>query len=82
MSILIRGGLVLAEAGVEPVAADVLVEGDRVARVGPGLEASPDATVLDAREHLVLPGLVNAHTHVHNWHSRGAIDGVPLEVWL
>jgi guanine deaminase len=31
---------------------------------------------------LVIPGLVNAHTHTHNHLSRGAIDGLPLEIWV
>jgi 5-methylthioadenosine/S-adenosylhomocysteine deaminase len=79
---LIRGGLVLTQPGVRPGASDILVDGERIARVGPDLEASPETTVLDARDRLVIPGLVNAHTHAHNNVARGAIGGLPLELWL
>lgn len=79
---LVRGGLVLAGAGEEPAALDVLIEGDRIAAAGPGLGAGPDVEVLDARACLVMPGLVNAHMHAHNTLARGAVDGLPLELWL
>jgi cytosine/adenosine deaminase-related metal-dependent hydrolase len=82
MTILIRGGLVLADADAQPVAADILVDGDRVGRVGPGLEAGPQTEVIDARHFLAIPGLVNAHTHAHNHLAKGAIDRMPLEVWI
>jgi 5-methylthioadenosine/S-adenosylhomocysteine deaminase len=41
---------------------DVLVEGARIAAVGPEIEAG-DAEIVDAREAIVLPGLVDAHRH-------------------
>ncbi|MFI0354998.1 amidohydrolase family protein [Actinomadura sp. 9N407] len=48
-----------------PVAADVLIEGDRIARVAPGgLDADPaSARVVDLRGATVLPGLGDAHVH-------------------
>jgi 5-methylthioadenosine/S-adenosylhomocysteine deaminase len=82
MRMLIRGGLVLTELERPPGASDILVDGDSIARVGPGLDAPLGTTVLDARDRLVIPGLVNAHTHSHNNVARGAIGGLPLELWL
>lgn len=82
MATLIRGGLVVADADSPPTPADILLEGERIARVGPDLPAGPDTTVLDARDRVVIPGLVNAHTHAHNNLSKGAVDGLPLELWL
>src|SRR5262245_5634190 len=79
--LLVRGGLVLAGPEASPAATDILIEGDRIVRVGPDLPATPDTTVLDARDRLVIPGLVNAHTHAHNNIARGAIGALPLELW-
>lgn len=36
---------------------------------------------VDARDKLVLPGLVNAHFHSHDRFDRGRYDTLPLEVW-
>jgi 5-methylthioadenosine/S-adenosylhomocysteine deaminase len=62
MKILLRGGTVLALAAKAPNhhEADVLVDGDRIAEVGPGLSAR-DAEVIDASNTIVMPGFVDAH---------------------
>ncbi|WP_328313961.1 dihydroorotase [Streptomyces sp. NBC_00442] len=56
--ILIRGAKVLG-GDVQ----DVLIEGETIAAVGTGLEAG-DATVVDADGQILLPGLVDLHTHL------------------
>jgi len=37
--------------------------------------------VIDARDHLVLPGFVNAHYHSHDILAKGTLEEVPLESW-
>jgi 5-methylthioadenosine/S-adenosylhomocysteine deaminase len=61
-----RGGRVLGGSDGKLNRADVLIDRDRVVAVGPDLSAPPGSAVIDARGRLVLPGLVNAHTHAHN----------------
>ncbi|MFF2776743.1 dihydroorotase [Streptomyces sp. NPDC058052] len=56
--ILIRGAKVL---GGEPQ--DVLIDGETVAEVGTGLSAE-GATVIEADGQILLPGLVDLHTHL------------------
>ncbi|RSS36204.1 dihydroorotase [Streptomyces sp. WAC08241] len=56
--ILIRGAKVL---GGEPQ--DVLIDGETVAEVGTGLSAE-GATVIEADGQVLLPGLVDLHTHL------------------
>ena len=82
MPILIRGGLVVTEPEGQPGPNDILVDGDHIAGVGRDFEITPETTVLDARDRLVIPGMVNAHTHAHNNVAKGAIGGLPLELWL
>src|ERR1700709_2360596 len=67
---LIRGGTVLTldrEVGDFDVA-DALVEGERIAAVGPDLEAPEGATVIDASRAIVMPGFVD--THRHTWQAQ------------
>jgi len=57
---LIRGGRVIT-AGGERVA-DVRVDGEKIVEIGAGLRS--EGTVLDATGLLVLPGVVDPHTHL------------------
>jgi dihydropyrimidinase len=57
---LIRGGQVVSADDVR--VADVLIEGERVAAVGSVSRAAD--VVVDARGKLVLPGGIDAHTHL------------------
>jgi 5-methylthioadenosine/S-adenosylhomocysteine deaminase len=55
----------------------VAVEGGRITRVGPGSEAPREASRrIDGRGRLLLPGFVNAHTHVSMSAFRGACEDV------
>ena len=61
---LIRNGIVLTQdpsLGELP-SADVLVEGDTIAAVGPNLSAE-GAEVIDAEGDIVIPGFVDSHRH-------------------
>jgi imidazolonepropionase-like amidohydrolase len=64
--ILLRDAAILdAEAGALVEGQAVLVDGDRIAEVGPtGTVRAGEATVLDARGMTVMPGLIDAHVHV------------------
>ncbi len=66
--LLIRGGHVVSmdDAIGDLTPGDVLIEDDRIAAVGPQLEAS-GASVLDATGQIVLPGFVD--THRHTWQT-------------
>jgi guanine deaminase len=76
-ALVVRGGRVLV--GRELVAADVLVEGDRIAAVAPAAPAPEGARVVDATGRLVLPGLINAHTHAASHLARGRAARWTLE---
>jgi len=66
--ILIKGGTVLSQDETlgELPRADILVEGDRIAQVGPNLSAG-DAQVIDATGDVVIPGFID--THRHTWET-------------
>lgn len=63
--ILLRGGVVLS---LDPKVgdfekADVLVEGKKISALGPNLDAGRSALIVDASDHIVMPGFVDTHHH-------------------
>ena len=43
---------------------DVLIEGNTISKVKPGLSAAPDIKVIDASDSIIAPGFVDAHHHL------------------
>lgn len=60
--VLIRNGRVVDGSGLPWFRADVGIRGDRIAAVG-RLGAVPARLTLDATDHVVCPGFVDAHVH-------------------
>lgn len=63
----------------------VAVRGDSIIAVGPTAElisAYLPAQTVDCGGKVLMPGLVNAHTHVPMTLMRGLTDDVRLDVWL
>jgi guanine deaminase len=80
---ILRGGRLLDIARRAAPPADILIEGDTIAEIGPpGLAAPPDAATIDASKRLLHPGLVNAHTHGHGNLAKGLHDRWTLETLL
>lgn len=58
---------------------DVLIEGDEIAGIGRGLRGRD---VIDCSGKALLPGLINAHTHLAMTLFRGYADDMLLQDWL
>ena len=87
MSILIRDARVLTldDTGREYPEANILIEGDRIAAIGPGVQPRPQdppVRVIDARGRLAMPGLVNGHFHSPGNMLCGALRDMPLELFM
>jgi len=74
---------------VLPISADVmedgevLVEGGRIREVGRGIAARhPSVAVRDLGRAALLPGFVNAHSHIDYTLSRNRYDGLNLWEWI
>ena len=86
-SLLIRSAHVLAldEADREWPRADVVVESGAIAAVGPDAGRGwprPFDRVIEAEGLLAMPGLVNAHFHSPGNLMKGALPGLPLELFM
>lgn len=65
---------------------DVFIDGEgRIGAIGGevGVRSRRDAgTTIDGRGHILIPGLVNTHTHAAMTLMRGYADDIPLREWL
>jgi N-acyl-D-amino-acid deacylase len=64
IDVLISGGMVVDGSGDAPFAADVAVQGGRVAEVGRLPQDAEAAERIDATGMLVTPGFIDAHVHL------------------
>ena len=87
VDVLVTGGTVVTMDGDRNVYEDgaVAIRGDEIVYVGTAEEAR---TIYDAKEDvdasgkIVMPGLVNSHTHAAMSVYRGMADDLPLMEWL
>jgi imidazolonepropionase-like amidohydrolase len=63
VTILRNASVLDAADGTLTPGQSVVIEGTRIADVGPGLTGPDDAVFLDVRGRTVMPGLIDAHTH-------------------
>ena len=61
---------------------DVLIEGNRIARIASGISAPAGTEVLDGTDKAIIPGFINTHTHASMTLFRGYGDDLPLMTWL
>lgn len=76
---LICGGQVYDPLTGTAFKADILIAEGEIREVGAELPQNPDWRMIDAQDRLVIPGLINSHTHSHNNLMRGAAEGWTLE---
>lgn len=89
MSILIKNGWLILNNKKNEIIKDgyIFIENDNISEIGQDksrsieLENQADE-LIDANGKIVLPGLVNAHTHLFQTYMRGLADDKPLFNWL
>jgi len=85
--LVIVGGTVVTMDAERHILEDgaIAVKGDAIVEVGSRTQIEAKyatSTRIDATGHLVLPGLINGHTHVPMTLLRGLKDDVTLDAWL
>ncbi|MBO0790995.1 MAG: amidohydrolase [Ktedonobacteraceae bacterium] len=86
--VLIRGCAMLApgEPGNLRYGQDILLLNERIAAVGDSgtVEYNPQrlTSVIDGRDRIAVPGLINAHTHSLENLLKAISPSLPLELWL
>ena len=86
--------ILIINSTILPLAADmpelirhgyVAIRDGQIAALGPMADLADAAgadTIIDGSGHLVMPGLVNTHTHAPMTLFRGMADDLPLMTWL
>lgn len=86
VDLLVAGGAVLTLDGEDNLFAPgfVAIRDGEIAAVGPAQDAARlrARSTLDATGSLVMPGLINGHTHAAMTLFRGMADDLPLQSWL
>ena len=75
-------GLAGEDFAYDPAPLDVVIEGDRIAAIGPAGSAGPAGEAIDLAGRLLVPGLVNRHLHSHEHFLKGRTENLPLELWM
>ena len=86
VDLLLSGGFILPMDGRAPLSESAIaVKGDRILDMGrqADLFSKYQAEMtLDMSDHLIMPGLINTHTHAAMSLFRGLADDLPLMDWL
>jgi len=88
VSLLIEGGMAITMTKDEPPIpeARVLVSKGRITDIGKAdevkLPSDGQFEIIDAHDAIIMPGLINVHTHSAMTLFRGMADDLPLKQWL
>ncbi|MCP4094212.1 MAG: amidohydrolase family protein [Planctomycetes bacterium] len=63
-NVLLKGGTLYCMDGSEPYVGDLLIEGGLIAAVGDELVVPSGFAVVDASELHIMPGIIDAHSHL------------------
>lgn len=65
--ILLKNGTALIHGHddhVESVKTDILIEGNKIARIEERITATPGTTTIDCTDKIISPGFIDTHHHV------------------
>ncbi len=85
VDLILRGGTILTLDGARRVLEDQAIAIDRGVILDicdPRENKYQARQTLDTSSCLVMPGLINAHTHLPMTYFRGLADDLPLQTWL
>ena len=84
MGIVIENALVVLPEGAEDVIREtpLYIEGDRITGIGDKSAGFTADKVIDGTDKLVIPGLINCHTHSYMSFMRNVADDLSFMDWL
>lgn len=61
---------------------DIRIEKNKIVEIGKNLQIKNGEKIIDAKGKVVMPGLINTHSHVPMSIFRETVDGYSLQDWL
>lgn len=81
-TILIKNALILNPENNIDGKHDLLIKNDLICEIGEDISDDNADKIIDATDKILLPGLVNTHTHLSMTLFRGLADDLSLDEWL
>ncbi len=81
-TILIKNALILNPNSFENKKQSLLIKDDLIAEISDEIDESNVDKIIDAEGKILLPGLINTHTHLSMTLFRGLADDLSLDSWL
>ena len=81
-TILIKNAFILNPNNFEEKRQSLLIKNDLIAEISDEIDETNVDKIIDASEKILLPGLVNTHTHLSMTLFRGLADDLSLDSWL
>ena len=81
-TILIKNALILNPNNFENKKQSLLIKDDLIAEISDEIDDSNADKIIDAEGKILLPGLINTHTHLSMTLFRGLADDLSLDSWL
>ena len=81
-TILIKNALILNPNNFENKKQCLLIKDDLIAEISDEIDDSNADKIIDAEGKILLPGLINTHTHLSMTLFRGLADDLSLDSWL
>ena len=81
---LIKNGKVLIFDNDDVVVKDldIKIEKSKITKIDKNIDAEENEKVIDAKNMVVMPGLINTHAHISMSIFRGTFEGCNLYTWL
>ena len=61
---------------------DIYIKGNLICKLGENLKFNKDIKTIDASNLVIMPGIINMHTHVPMSIFRNTFEGCNLNTWL
>lgn len=80
---IVKNANILGQEGKILKNQNIIIDGNIISAIETGISKDylDIEKSIDAKEKLIIPGLINTHLHSHDRFDKGRVDNLPLEIW-